>query len=114
GKGAHGPPGRTRRDGRCRRLSGLAGSPHGYRPGASRRWRFYSNLERSKEASMTTKFRAAIIGCGGMARNHIRGYIDSGRYEIVSLADLHEAPMAEVNQQFNISPRHYNDARQML
>jgi predicted dehydrogenase len=63
---------------------------------------------------MTTKYRVAIIGCGGMSRNHIRGYIDTGRYEIAALADLQEAAMSEVDQQFTISPKHYSDARQML
>ena len=63
---------------------------------------------------MTTKLRAAIIGCGGMSRNHIRGYIDCGRYEVVALADLNEAPMNEVDAQFNISTKHYTDARKMM
>jgi UDP-N-acetyl-2-amino-2-deoxyglucuronate dehydrogenase len=63
---------------------------------------------------MTTKLRAAIIGCGGMSRNHIRGYIDCGRYEVVALADLNEAPMREVDALFNISPKHYTDARAMM
>ena len=63
---------------------------------------------------MTTKHRVGIIGCGNMSRNHIRGYIDSGRYEIVALADLNESAMQEVNSQFGISPKHYTDARQMM
>lgn len=58
--------------------------------------------------------RAAIIGCGGMARNHIRGYLESGRYELVALADLHESAMEEVDRSFDVSPAHYTDAREML
>lgn len=60
------------------------------------------------------KLRVGIIGCGGMSRNHIRGYLDAGRYEVVALADLNEEAMAEKNRLFGISPRHYTDAREML
>jgi UDP-N-acetyl-2-amino-2-deoxyglucuronate dehydrogenase len=63
---------------------------------------------------MSSKLRVGVIGCGGMARNHIRGYLDSGRYEIVGLADLEEAAMAEKDAMFKIAPRHYADARAML
>jgi predicted dehydrogenase len=63
---------------------------------------------------MTTKHRAAIIGCGLMSRNHIRGYLDCGRYDIVALADLNESAMQEVDQHFGLSPRRYTDAREML
>ena len=44
---------------------------------------------------MTTKLRVGIIGSGGIAGVHIRGYLGSGRYEIVGLADLEESAMAE-------------------
>ena len=63
---------------------------------------------------MTTKLRVGVIGCGGIASNHIRGYLDSGRYEIVGLADLEEQAMAEKDAAFSIVPRHYADARAML
>lgn len=63
---------------------------------------------------MATKLRVGVIGCGGIAAVHLRGYLDSGRYEIVGLADLEEAAMAEKDATFNISPRHYTDAREML
>lgn len=63
---------------------------------------------------MTTKHRVAIIGCGLMSRNHIRGYIDAGRYDIVALADLNESAMQEVDQRFGIAPKHYTDAHEML
>jgi predicted dehydrogenase len=64
--------------------------------------------------TMTTKLRVGVIGCGSISSNHIRGYIDSGRYEIVGLADLNEAAMAEKDATFSIAPRHYTDAREML
>lgn len=63
---------------------------------------------------MSTTYRVGIIGCGGMARNHIRGYLDSGRFEIVALADLSQTAMQEVNTQFSIDPTHYTDAHKML
>lgn len=63
---------------------------------------------------MSNKLRVGVIGCGGIARIHIRGYLDSGRYEIVGLADLEESAMAEKDEMFGISPRHYADAREML
>src|SRR2546423_13799974 len=66
------------------------------------------------EVGMGTTLRPSIIGCGSIAGVHIRGYLDSGRYEIVGLADLEEAAMAEQNERFGIEPRHYTDARVML
>src|SRR5215216_683199 len=61
-----------------------------------------------------SKLRVGVIGCGGIAGHHIRGYLDSGRYEIVALADLEEQAMAEKDTTFSITPRHYTDARAML
>jgi predicted dehydrogenase len=49
-----------------------------------------------------------------MATNHIHGYLDSKRYEVVALADLEEAAMAGQDARFRITPRHYTDARAML
>ena len=51
---------------------------------------------------MSTRLRVGIIGCGGIAGNHIRGYLDSGRYEIVGLADFEESAMAEKDATFKI------------
>jgi len=64
----------------------------------------------SKRTIMSTKLRVGVIGCGGIASNHIRGYLDCGRYEIVGLADLEEAAMAEKDAAFEIAPQHYTDA----
>ncbi len=63
---------------------------------------------------MANKIRAAVIGTGGISDQHIRGYIDTQRYEIVALADLHPAAMQEKSEKFGISPAHFTDARQML
>ncbi len=63
---------------------------------------------------MADKIRAAVIGAGGISDQHIRGYLDTRRYEIVALADLHPAAMEEKNERFGIQPAHFTDARQML
>ena len=57
---------------------------------------------------------AAIIGCGGMAKRHLIGYLRSKRYDIIALADLHEAAMQEFDDEFNIKTNHYSDAREMM
>ena len=61
-----------------------------------------------------TKLRVGIIGCGGMARHHIDGYLATGRYEVAALADLREPAMREVDQQFALTTVHYTDATGML
>lgn len=63
---------------------------------------------------MGDKIRAAVIGAGGISSQHIKGYLDTGRYEVVALADLQPAAMEEKNEAFDISPPHYTDARRML
>jgi predicted dehydrogenase len=61
-----------------------------------------------------SKLRVGILGCGGMARNHVRGYLNTGRYEMVALADLHPAAMDEYDAEFDLSTTHYADGREML
>lgn len=63
---------------------------------------------------MSQTYRVGVIGCGGISRQHIRGYLDTGRFEISALADLDESAMNAKDDQFNISPAHYTDARDML
>ncbi len=62
---------------------------------------------------MANKLRVGVIGCGTMARNHVRGYLNCGRYELVALADLNEEAMQEFDAEFG-ETRHYHDAREML
>ena len=61
-----------------------------------------------------SKLRAAVIGCGGMAKRHVVGYIRSERYDVVALADLHESAMQEYDDEFGLSTNHYADAREMM
>ncbi len=63
---------------------------------------------------MPNKLRAAVIGTGGISANHIHGYLASGRYEVVALADLNVDAMAEKNARFDIAPVHYTDGREMM
>lgn len=63
---------------------------------------------------MSPKLTVGVIGCGGMARGHVRGYLNCGRYEIVALADLHEEAMVSYDEEFGFSTAHYRDAREML
>jgi predicted dehydrogenase len=63
---------------------------------------------------MPDKLRVGIIGCGGISRNHIRGYLTCGRYEVVALADLNQSAMEEKDIEFDLNTRHYRDAREML
>ena len=63
---------------------------------------------------MGDKLRVGVVGCGGMAANHVRGYLNCGRYEVVALADLNEEAMASYDSEFGFSTIHYSDARDML
>jgi predicted dehydrogenase len=63
---------------------------------------------------MSDKHRVGVIGCGGIARNHVRGYLNCGRYEVVALADLNEGAMTAYDDEFGFSTAHYTDAREML
>ncbi len=63
---------------------------------------------------MTDRIRAAVIGAGGISQQHIRGYLDTGRYDVVALADLEPDAMQEKNDMFGIDPEHFTDARRML
>ncbi len=63
---------------------------------------------------MADKLRAGVIGCGTISRNHVGGYINSGRFDVVALSDLNESAMQDIDRQFNISTHPYSDAREML
>jgi predicted dehydrogenase len=63
---------------------------------------------------MTDKLRVGIIGCGSMARHHIAGYINCGRYDVAAVADPDGGAMDATDARFGIRPAHYLDAREML
>ena len=66
------------------------------------------------EAPAATRLRVGVIGCGMMARNHIDGYLATGRYEIVALADLDAEAMREIDKQFGLRTVHYQETAAML
>lgn len=67
---------------------------------------------------MVDKLSVGVIGCGSMANFHVRGYLESGRYEVVAVADLSSQAMEEFERRFSASddyhPRYYTDATAML
>lgn len=63
---------------------------------------------------MAEKLRAGVIGCGSISKNHVKGYINSGRYDLVALADLNESAMDDMDRSHDITTHHYTDAREMM
>ena len=63
---------------------------------------------------MPEQLRVGIIGCGRMARNHVRGYAADDRFHVTGLSDLHESAMDEIDQSFALSTTHYADANRLL
>ena len=67
---------------------------------------------------MSDKLSAGVIGCGSIAAVHVQGYLDSGRYQVVALADLSGEAMADFDAKFadrdGYSAKHYTDAAKML
>ena len=67
---------------------------------------------------MGEKLRVGVIGCGGMAANHVGSYLVCGRFEVVGLADVSSAAMADFDERFGgregYAPKHYTDAAAML
>lgn len=67
---------------------------------------------------MEDKLRVGIIGCGEISSNHALGYLNSGRYEVVALADLSAQAMKDFDENFSrfddYKPEHFTDARDML
>jgi predicted dehydrogenase len=63
---------------------------------------------------MAAKLRAGVIGLGSISKNHVGGYLNCGRYDVVALADLNESAMAETDERFKLTTHHYTDAHEML
>ena len=63
---------------------------------------------------MAEKLRAGVIGCGSISKNHVKGYINSGRYDLIALADLNESAMDDMDRSHDITTHHYTDAREMM
>lgn len=63
---------------------------------------------------MAGKLRAGVIGCGSISRHHVAGYLNCGRYDLVALADLNPDAMDDMDQRYEITTKHYTDAREMM
>lgn len=62
---------------------------------------------------MTARYRVGIIGCGGIARSHLRGYRDIPGVEVVAGAD----PSPEARERFETEygvPNMYASAKELL
>ncbi|MGI8406371.1 MAG: Gfo/Idh/MocA family protein [Thermomicrobiales bacterium] len=62
---------------------------------------------------MTSTFRAAVIGCGKMARGHARAYNADPRVDLVACADIFAEAAKRFADEFGIAQR-YTDYHQML
>ncbi|MHB0875958.1 MAG: Gfo/Idh/MocA family protein [Anaerolineae bacterium] len=62
---------------------------------------------------MDTKYRAAIIGCGRISGAHAKAFAESGRYELVAVADIREDAAQTLAAQHG-GPAVFSDYRRML
>jgi len=62
---------------------------------------------------MPNTYRAAIIGCGRIAATHARAFADSGRYELVAVADVREQAAVALAEEFG-KPATFTDYRRLL
>jgi predicted dehydrogenase len=62
---------------------------------------------------MPGEYRVGIIGCGGIAAAHARGYKELENVQLVAACDVHPKQLAEFQEQFAI-PRGYADPRALL
>lgn len=62
---------------------------------------------------MAKKYRAGVIGCGQIGKQHVRGYKGVAEIDLVAVAEPNERVRKEVQEQFEI-PSGYKDFREML
>lgn len=59
------------------------------------------------------KYRAGIIGCGAISRAHASCYKESGRTDLVAVADINIEALKKFSTEFSVSST-YTDYREML
>jgi len=59
------------------------------------------------------KYRAGIIGCGGIAWSHARAYQEYGKVNLVAAADISPEALEKFADQFSVSTK-YADYKEML
>lgn len=62
---------------------------------------------------MSERLRAAVIGCGFFAQNHLNGWVSIPTVELVAVCDVDPAKAAAAAEHFGV-PRHHTDAATML
>ena len=62
---------------------------------------------------MEEKYRAGIIGCGGISRSHARAYQQHEKVNLVTAADINPEALKKFADQFSISAK-YTDYKEML
>lgn len=59
------------------------------------------------------RYRAAVVGCGGIGRNHAHGYDDHEEIELVGLADVDTSVLDRAHEEFSNADR-FTDFASML
>ena len=62
---------------------------------------------------MEPKYRAALIGCGGISYRHAQAYLEQGNVDIVAACDINNENLNKVCDEFDISAR-YPDHETLL
>ena len=58
--------------------------------------------------------KVGIIGTGWISHQHITGYIQSGKAEIIAVSDINEDAAKSVIQKYGLSCNYYKDYRDLL
>ena len=59
------------------------------------------------------KYSVGIIGCGGIAPSHIRGWLNTGSAEVTAVADINPAKAKALAEKFGVK-KSYSDYVEML
>lgn len=62
---------------------------------------------------MTKKYRAAVIGCGGMSHGHARNYVNGKQTALVAAADINTEKFQKYKEAYQVN-NFYTDYREML
>ena len=75
--------------------------------------RIETKVKGEPKRDMKKQYRAGIIGCGQIGRQHARGYQVVPEVELVAAADVSERVLQNMQSEYNV-PNVYTDFRQML
>ena len=60
-----------------------------------------------------SKYSVGIIGCGGIASSHIRGWLNTGSAEVTAVADINPAKAKTLAEKFSVK-KSYSDYVEIL